>query len=341
MTDLQQFSLRGPVKLCEIHRTSRRCGPDACAPEEETDLIIVEYRRDGFLQRIYQKNRHAEWTSFLEYDEPSDHLIAVRDEQDGKVTAARRLEYDSAGKLLRVIVPDKNGEQRVAETYSYDRDGKKKKVTHLELPALPARDSGIFIGAEGTELCYGMPGAGTITSDYNLSHRPTEHLFHDNAGELLARIDLVYDDRGNLIEETCVHQKLPGELTEQLNAQQLEAMRKLFSFGRRHGYDDRNRRIETSSIGPEGDHNKRTFAYNDYGEVVSEISNVSHSEYELEEHGDLVTKPNSTRSHHSKTLFRYQYDSHGNWIEKIVEASGQVWSIERRTIAYFDDATTS
>jgi hypothetical protein len=35
--------------------------------------------------------------------------------------------------------------------------------------------------------------------------------------------------------------------------------------------------------------------------------------------------------------FRYQYDPHGNWIEKIAEApGGPIWSVERRTISYFD-----
>jgi YD repeat-containing protein len=300
--------------------------------------MIAEFRQDGFFRRHHQKDRQGEWTNIFEYDKQNDRLTAVRVERGDEVTIAKRLEYDSAGKLLRVIVPDKNREQRIAETYSYDDDGKKKKVTHLEPVDLPAGECGILIPVEGTELCYGMPGVATITSNYNLRRLPTEHLFHDSSGEFLGRIDLLYDDQGNLFEDRCIHQKLPPQITGQLNTEQLEAMRKAFSFGRRHRYDDRNRRIETSSTMPGSDRNKKTFAYNDYGDVVSEASDVSHSEYALEEHGALVTKPGSTRSHHSEILFRYQYDSRANWIEKIVEASGQIWSIERRTINYFDDA---
>ena len=38
----------------------------------------------------------------------------------------------------------------------------------------------------------------------------------------------------------------------------------------------------------------------------------------------------------SEPGFRYQYDSQGNWIEKIVEnPGGPIWSMERRTIGYF------
>jgi hypothetical protein len=345
MTDRDRYSLRGPARLCAHHRTwyARACGPDACETEERSDVTIVEFRPDGLLQRRYYRNpppHLAEWTSYYEYDKESSQLSVERVEEGGKVTFARLLEYDSEHRLLRVTVTDRNGDPRVAESYSYDHDGK-KKTSYID-PDLPQQDAccGPMFGVEGTDAGYAAPGARVITSIYDGNNRPIEHLFHDSNGELVSRIDLRYDDRGNLVEEVCTRQKLPVEITAQLNEEQLEAMRKLFVLGRRHHYDGQNRRIETSSIAPADDRDKTTFAYNDKGDVISEISESSRSEYDLEERGTITAKPDSTRSRRSETRIRYQYDTHGNWTEKIVETpGGPVWSVDRRTILYFDDTT--
>src|SRR5439155_12508549 len=111
----------------------------------------------------------------------------------------------------------------------------------------------------------------------------------------------------------------------------------IFAFRRRHRYDKRDRKIETSSSMAPNHIDQETFTYNDHDDVISQISESYHAEYTFGEEGGLTPKPDSTRSHRSETQFRYQYDSLGNWIEKIVEnPGGPIWSIERRTISYFD-----
>jgi YD repeat-containing protein len=263
-------------------------------------------------------------------------LIAERVEQEGKATVARQLEYDSAGRLVRVTVPDKNGTPRVSETYSYSADNKKQKVVHLE-PKLIEPSCGVFVGVEGSELGFGVPGIASTTCNYDTQGRPIEHLCHDSGGELLARINLQYDDRGNLIEEICVPERLPPEITAECSAEQLATMLQFFIVGHRHRYDARNRRIETSAIRHANDQDSRIFEYNDQGDVVAEISSASHSDYNVVEDGSVTTKPDSTRAQRSETQIRYQYDDHGNWIEKIVATpDGRVWSTEHRTIQYFD-----
>jgi hypothetical protein len=115
------------------------------------------------------------------------------------------------------------------------------------------------------------------------------------------------------------------------------AVRRMFTFGRCHRYDEHDRRIETSSNMAPNDFDRETFTYNDHGDVIWRVSESSHADYDFGEEGGLTPKPDSTRSHRSETQFRYQYDSHGNWVEKIVEApAGTIWSIDRRTIRYFD-----
>ena len=340
MTDRDRFGLRGSVKLCEHHRTwySSGCGPDTCETIERSDVTVVEFRPDGFLQRHWYKNppfNSSEWTNLYEYND-ANQLSAVRIEQGGTITTNEVFEYDSAGRISHIIVPDKGGVQRIAETYSYEGGGRKTKIMHID-PKLPSGDCGTMFGVDGTDISYAAPGATSIMSIYDEYGRPIEHFFHDSGGELITRIDLRHDKRGNLVEEVCRQQELPPEMLVHISPEQLEAVQVLFTFRRHHRYDEQDRRIETSSNMAPNDLYQQTFAYNDDGDVISQISESSHSEYSFGEEGGLTPKPDSTRSQRRETQFRYQYDSHGNWIEKIVETpGGPIWSIDRRTISYFD-----
>ena len=143
---------------------------------------------------------------------------------------------------------------------------------------------------DGTDAAYGAPGATSITSIYDEHGRPVEHLFHDSGGELVTRIDFRYDERGNLVEEICTQQKLPSEMVAQFNPEQLEAVRMMFIFHQRHRYDERDRRIETSSQMAPNELDQQTFAYNDHGDVISQVSESSHTEYSFGEEGGLTAK---------------------------------------------------
>jgi hypothetical protein len=337
MTDRDRLGLRGSAKRCDFHSTyySRGSGPDACETEKRGSVTVVEFRPDGSLQRHWVKNpppNSSEWTSHYEYN-GRNQLSAVRTEQDGTISTIKLCEYDSAERISRTIMTGKDGKQRVAETYSYEADGGKKKIVNID-PGLPF---GCGFGLDGTDSAYSAPGATSITSIYDERGRPIEHLFHDGAGELVSRVDMSYDERGNLVEEVCTQQKLPPEIVPHLSPEQLEAAQMMFTFRRRHRYDEQNRRIETSMGMAPNDVHKETYTHNDHGEVILQTSESSHAEYTLGEEGLLHQKPESIRSHRWETQLRYQYDSNGNWIEKIVEApGGPIWSIERRTITYFD-----
>jgi hypothetical protein len=332
---MSRFGLRGSVKVCETHRTwySSGCGPDKCEREERNDITIVEFRPDGSLQRQWGKNpapNSSEWTNCFEYGN-DDQLLTVRFEQGGSAGTVKSYEYDSAARISRVIMFDKEGNERIAETYSYEADGTKKKIVHID-PKLPYFT---MFGVDGTDGAYSAPGATTITSIYDKRGRAIEHLFHKNSGDLVTRVDLRYDERGNLVEEVCT-QQVPGEMAAQASPQQLETLQRMFTFGRRHRYDEQDRRIETSSNMAPNDFERETFAYNDHGDAIRTVSESSHAEYDFGEEGELTPKPDSIRSNRSETQFRYQYDPHGNWVEKIVEAGGgPIWSVERRTIRYF------
>src|SRR5262245_50299213 len=166
-----------------------------------------------------------------------------------------------------------------------------------------------MFGVDGTDVSYAAPGATSITSAYAAGGRPIEHLFHDSGGSLVARVELRYDERGNLVEEVYRQQKLelPPEMMVQFSPKQLEAVRMLFTVREHHRYDEQNRRIETSSNRAPKDFDRETFAYNGTGDVISRISESSHSEYDFGEGGGLTPKPDSTRSNRSEAQIRYQY----------------------------------
>src|SRR5262249_48743304 len=228
----------------------------------------VEFRRDGFVQRRCYKNpapNSSEWTNLYDYND-ANQLTAVRIERSGTIRIQQAFEYDSAGRMSHVIVHDEDGEQRIAETYSYEPDGRKTKVMHID-PKLSSGDSPTMFGVDGTNVSYAAPGATSITSVYDEGGRPTEHLFRDSGGNLVTRIDLRYDEQGNLVEEVASQQQLPPEMTVNFSPEQLEAVRMLLTSRQHHRYDEQNRRIETLSNRAPKDFDLETFAYNDHGDL--------------------------------------------------------------------------
>jgi hypothetical protein len=109
----------------------------------------------------------------------------------------------------------------------------------------------------------------------------------------------------------------------------------MFRIHQLHRYDAHNHRIE-KVVRLAHNVDRETFTYNDHGDMISQTSEeTGRAAYDVGEDGRLMVKEETARSQRSEGRFRYQYDSHGNWTEKIGESpEGQIWSIERRTITY-------
>jgi YD repeat-containing protein len=133
-----------------------------------------------------------------------------------------------------------------------------------------------------------------------------------------------------------------------MNPAQLEAIHTLLGAGgeparRRHHYDGRGHRIETSSsvFGPLG-RDRKTMAYNDHGDLIRELSEDERHEYDIDDEGRLSEKPDTESTSRSEVRFHYDYDGRGNWIMKRVESRATsdqefaVSSVERRTLVYYD-----
>ena len=348
MTDRERWQLRGPVRSCRLERKwySHACGTNTCEVEERGDATTVDFRLDGNLSRRSHHNPDgSEWTCTYEYDDEG-RLIQMRSETADQVAKSCFYEYDKAGRLLRVL--ERNGAvDRIVETYEYDTSGRKSKMLHVDTAARRP-DTRYLWSVEGTDSAYSAPGTANLTTAYDHRGQPARLTFRDVTGRELSHVEFRYDDGGHLVEEAQTHSEevLPPEMSAELNPAQLQTVRGFFgaggeSIGRTHAYDEQGRRIETRShMGPLG-FDRKTFAFNEYGDPVVEVYEHEEREFGIDEEGRIADTPSREDVSRSETRFRYDYDAQGNWLSKTVESrSGSeeefsLSAVERRTITYF------
>lgn len=342
MTDRERWQLRGPVRSCRLERKwySRRCGADTCETEESGDVTTVEFRPDGGLSRQWHHNPDgSEFTSTYEYDD-SRRLIQMRTGPAGGVVNLCLYKYDADARLVRVLAGNEGGD-RTLETYEYGPSGCKRKTLYVDL-AIQRSGRHHSWSVEGTDSGYSAPGAATLTTIYNYRDQPEQLIFRDLAGRELSRVEFQYDDAGHLLEEAqrSSKQVLPPEMLASLNAAQLRTVSGFLGAGgdcirRTHTYDEQGRRIETRwNMGPLG-FDRKTVTYNEHNDPIIEVYEHEEREYAIDEEGRLADTPAHTNASRSEAHFRYDYDSQGNWVSKIIEDEFSISTEERRTITYF------
>jgi hypothetical protein len=337
MTARHQWGLRGPVHTCQIQHARHSLQGQT---EERNDHTFLEFRSDGFL--AHQRHRNpdgSEWTSVNDYND-SSQLVSSRQENGAGLVNLTFQEYDANGRLMRVFRRREGEEDRTTVSYEYDAEGSKTKTMHTDawLPRPTAW------GVEGTDTAYPAKGATVVRTRYNKREQPVELLFEDGSGNLLNRVHFLYDNDGHLVEEaqTNMAETLPPEMVAAMSEVQLAAARILLGSAgeptrRTHSYDAKGRRAGTRlRIGLLSDEST-TRTFNDHGDQVEEVNETVAREYKLDDEGRLSDTPVKERVSRSETRMRYDYDTHGNWVMKAVESqTGQVWSVEHRTISYFE-----
>jgi YD repeat-containing protein len=331
MTTRDQYHLRGPVHSCQIQRIWHATGTEA---NERTNTTSLEFRPDGLLaHQLHHNPDGSEWTTTYNYDQAGRLQHISTENSAGPVSLAFH-EYDDAGRLARIFTrPDGTNEHNL-ETYEYDAEGCKSQ-TRLVDPRVHG------VAVQGSDTAYPSRGAAKVVTRYNQRDQPNESLFQDQSGRLLSRVDFRYDNDGNLIEETQTHiaTAMPPELAQEGTAAQLEAARAMFgSVHQLHTYDQQGRRVRTRvRIGPLSDEiTNRT--YNEHGDEVEVINESIQRGYNLDEEGRISETPTEERVTRSETLFRYDYDAPGNWTTKAIQSpGGELSTIERRTISYFNE----
>jgi hypothetical protein len=337
MSDRPRWELRGPVRSVDLHRAWSHI-------TENGDLSIAEFRPDGALSRSWHRNPDgSEWTTVHAYDD-AGRLISVRNEPSSGQSNLELYEHDPAGRPTRHLSRDAAGNERTIESYKYDVEGRKTKTHFIDLSA-QRPNTNYSWGVEGSKASYSAPNAVTLTTTYHHAGRPATVLFHDAAGALLSRVDLLYDESGRLIEESQTHVVSPFSSFEaQLNPAQREALRSLLSgptSRRVHRYDALGLCIETvsSTFGQLGNQ-RETMDYNQHGDLIAHTFQDENREYGFDEEGHVADRP--ATQHRSETRFLYEYDAFGNWTSKIAATLSDgaqdfsVTSTERRTLTYFD-----
>jgi len=114
-----------------------------------------------------------------------------------------------------------------------------------------------------------------------------------------------------------------------------------------YGYDDQNRVAERHDHTGLARETVTKITYNDRGDEMEEISTATGhlNPPENEEGGGGgascgAQRPRPLPGEHNELHSDYQYDSFGNWVEKVGSPSGatgapKTWSITRRTITYY------
>ena len=107
-----------------------------------------------------------------------------------------------------------------------------------------------------------------------------------------------------------------------------------------YAYDTKGRVVErTIGFGTLSEE-RTTLDYDDCDDPIAEISSSRSRGVDVNDEGLVHTTEEAPREHHSQ--YDYQYDSHGNWTERVgsyrigTQLEFQRSSIERRTITYFE-----
>jgi hypothetical protein len=352
MDDRAKAGLRGLVSVCRTETTIfvRGCAGNQCdaEPKEQSHSWIFHYRPDG---RIAQQHYHnpdgSDWTSSYTYD-IGERLREIEN-RDSKGSVSRTIyQYDQTRRLQRVAVITADGAEDTAETFSYDDEHKTK--TRYVLPT-PGRPGSVAYSIEGSDAAVSVPGATSMTTMYDRHDRPVETLFHDSQKRVVSRFALRYDEAGRLVEETQtseIEEKLPPDMLAMLNPAQIEAVKASFGFGegrqrwqRLHRYDNEGHRIETVSRLGTFDNEREIMAYNQHGDVSETQSARDSKEISIDDEGRVVEPAEPRRAHNFEARYSYQYDEHGNWIERVISIGWEsdkpftVSSVDRRSLTYF------
>jgi hypothetical protein len=211
-----------------------------------------------------------------------------------------------------------------------------------------------------------LPGGGSATTVYDEHDRPTEVQVRDAQGELVSRAVCIYDAQGRVVEEKQILDNperiilaeiLSSDMPAKVRAKILdessgirEQLREQFTelmggqagpFSMAYSYDAQGRVKQTRSRIYNREDTIET-TYNEHGDIVEECTTSAKSipagvTFSPDEKGSLV--PDEPPQPDLRTSipihYTYQYDSFGNWTEKVEERDQQPFMTRRRQLTYY------
>jgi hypothetical protein len=313
-------------------------------------LSIVTYREDGKVSGRESQNPDGSVAHWARLYDDGGRLVEAQFWMDDGPRTRELYSYDAQGRRTAAVRVEPDGTEQRVETCDYDGTGRRTKVSIL--PAAPRPDIAMAYGVEGSEHGYGVPGAVTLTTAYDDGDLPTEGVFHDASGAVVRRIVFSRDDRGHVLSEVMYfggEVPFPDALADAGDTpieepEQLRALMKMVFADQvfssiDYAYDEKGRLLEKTRRMGVLSEDRTTFEYNDHDDPISEIQSTRHRSMGLEE-GAPRTKEEPPRGQHNR--YEYQYDSHGNWTERVIwlaaesEAEFRRSVVYRRTMTYYE-----
>ena len=345
MNDVERWGAVGPV------RTMRRelAGWDESrqAWGVPTGVTDATFRPDGRIEASTFHNPDGSLARTAWSYDAGGRLIERQVWMDDGPRSTTRYVYDSLGRRLRTVEVVSDGGTRDVETYRYDSFGRKTRVQFL-----PQTAGALHVTPDGSEIAYGGTGATTSTTVYDDHDRTSEVQFHDATHRLVYSVVFVRDGEGRTLSEEAVFggefpigQELQSRLagaSAHDRARFTKLVETVFADQRltriRYEHDSKGRKVSvTKQMGSLGE-DRTTFVYDDHDNVIEECEETRSHAANVNEQGEIVTiEEPATRQ---CNRLEYQYDSRGNWTERIVsicigdDEDYRPSNVERRRFTY-------
>ena len=352
MNDPTRWELRGPVRTLQTRLAE--WNPETKDWEPLKIRLVATFRPDGLLSEIEHHNLDGSVPREVRiYDD--GRLAEYQWWANGELTRKILHTYDVSGRPVTSVMIDAQGIERVAERYRYDDNGRKTKVVFLTVPedgapSCSTSSCGMLYGVEGSDAAYSAPGATTSTTTYDERDLPLEVSFHDVNNSSICRVVFARDQDGRPQSERMQFERqatffglandsgVAIEERESL-AQLLPTIFEDQTLSlTTYAYDHEGRRTERIRRMGHLSEARTIFRYDDHDNPVEEVTEERSRDMRIE-NGAAKIDERPFRVQYVR--FEYQYDTHGNWIERIVWQRGELnreeqrSNIERRTITYY------
>jgi hypothetical protein len=296
----------------------------------------VAFRQDGKISesRYHNSDGSIVRTSYV-YDDAA-RLVELQSWTNDTLQTKTLHVYDAEGRLSRTIEVAADGSRRDAETYRYDKGGRKTKVEFVATDRI--RPDAMFVAVVGSTQGYGVPGATTGTTTFDDRDFPSEAIFHDVNHAVVRRVTFTRGREGRVLSEVVrFGDEMFPELNGKIEKGTPEERASLDAFlatvfadqtliSTTYSYDEKGRVLErTHGMGSLGG-TRTTYRYDDHDNPVEETSINSHRGMSADEHGNSQPGPESSSEQHVR--YEYQYDTHGNWTERVVSGWSEVPALE-------------
>jgi hypothetical protein len=340
-TGKELHSLHGPVRSVRVETAQLR-QQDGQLTEEPWFSHSITFNRDGdVVEQNYRNPDGSEWRAVNDYSDSGQLLATRHHEASGALISELGYVYDDKGRLIAESYITQEGEVTTLTTYAYDEEGRKTKIQEFAF----AEGENAFIGIEGMNTGVSASGAKRIETRFDERGDAIEVKVFDAAGTLTNRVEITRDEHGNPLEETqyvgdtspfghcsgeASRTEEAVELTEDQKAEYEAEIARMFAPGTAMSkhvqtYDEEDRLTESRLMMMGMEVNRRTFAYDEFGNKSEEVSYRMGGAFE------------------GKAIFARDYDNRGNWTKELVSSASSRDAefglstpvhVTRRTIIY-------